>query len=220
MIRLPACLLGVIAALSAATSQAAISLSFSSNSEELIIGASTQFTVFLDVTGALPDPTVPPDTVATPISDFSFSVEASSGDGGTVNFTAANVDGAFAGGTANGGSNATFNWSGPAVNLTNQVTLGTFTVQAATNGTINLQLLETTAGNNPMAPGAITSDFIFLTPSDPIGGDDQLFTDPGGPGGRQFSSASLAISAVPEPSSAMLFGLGAVGLGMVRRRRR
>lgn len=202
-------------------SSGAIFLSLDHTASSLMVGDTDTFTVFLNVNGVLPDPTVPPDSVPTPMSNFNFSVELSSVDGGAMTFTDATLAAPFAAGTTStAGGQATFEWSGPDFSLSNQFALGTFTVQATAGGNVAVSLQERTAGNNPIPMmGPITSDFIFQTPSDPIGGDGQLFTAPG-LGGLNSSGeiASLAISAVPEPASLMTVGLASLAL-VVRRRR-
>ena len=123
----------------------------------------------------------------------------------------------------------------PATPLVNNasIQLATFTVTATGAGDVQLRLRENngqTGGNpnpddnpNPMDPFGSLADLVFQ----PVPGnttyavDADVFTVPGGAAGAPAfvpSSVTLNITAVPEPSSMMLVGLGLAAFGLRRRR--
>ncbi|MCA9414708.1 MAG: hypothetical protein KC917_00495 [Candidatus Omnitrophica bacterium] len=212
--RIALCLFASLFFLSS-VSHGSISLSLDNSGGSLFSGDTTSFTVFLNVDGSTPDPTVPPNSIPTPMSAFNFSVALASGDGGALQFISAVNAPSFTTGSTTSftASQAIFGWSGSSFTLGTQQALGTFTVQGAANGTIDISLQETMAGNDP---GAGTADFVFQNSSQPFGGDDQLFTVD--LGGGSFGTGTLAtINAVPEPSACLLSLVAAVPLLWRRR---
>jgi hypothetical protein len=197
--------------------QGAIFLSLDSSGGELQHGTTQTFTVFLNVTAALPDPTNPFNSIPTPMTDFNFAVDLTPTGAGIVNITAAANDAAFTAGGSNSftATQALFGFTGGNFDVStgaNQIALGTFTVLSVDNkGDVEVTLSELTAGNTPGS----SADFIFENSSIPFGGDDQLFTQGGG--GILSTPVLATITAIPEPSAAVLVCLG--GLAMLRRRR-
>lgn len=120
------------------------------------------------------------------------------------------------------------NWrpSGAAPQLVNNgsILLATFNVTATSPGDVQLRLREEqgqTGGNpNPQGDNP-AADLILEQGASPGAFDADVFTVPGGAAGAPAfaqSTVTLNITAVPEPSSMMLVGLGLAAFGLRRRR--
>ena len=95
-------------------------------------------------------------------------------------------------------------------------TSGPYTMTDTANGAIiafNVDgfIYNTTTGSRTNFTGTMSATFDGMTSSELIGG-----TDPNTP----FTGTFLASTLVPEPSSLLLFGLGAASVALMRRRTR